>query len=106
MEQTEFDLEYEDGTIEKKVKFNAKKQMLFKTRPRIRMTKSGNRSADVQILEVNQKESYAGKRDQYHGFSADQHNATVAAKFERREAVRRKMRNEERKKKQEQRTQT
>ena len=78
--QNEFDLEYEDGSTETRVKLS-----LNTKRPRIRMTKTGNRSA-VGV------DSYDSKRDAYHGYDADTHNARVSAKFEERESLRRKFR--------------
>ena len=82
-QQTEFDLEYEDGTTEKRVKFIATVR-----KPRIRMTKTGRRTGAGAVVEG----SYDGKRDAYHGYDADTHNARVSAKFEERENLRRKFR--------------
>ena len=82
--QTEFDLQYEDGTIEQRVKFHSSAST---KRPRIRMTKTGNRAGAATAAA-----SYDGKRDAYHGYDADTHNARVSAKFEQREALRRKFR--------------
>lgn len=79
--QTEFDLEFEDGTIEKRVKLRP-----GGSRPRIRSTKTGSRALTAG------SESYDSKRDAYHGYDAGTHNARISAKFEERESVRRKFR--------------
>ncbi|GAX12620.1 pre-mRNA-processing factor SLU7 [Fistulifera solaris] len=78
----EYDLEYEDGSIEKSVK-----QKKGSERPRIRHTKAGNRSLDTSAMET-----FDSKRDQYHGYDAQRHNEVVTAKFEKREELRRQLR--------------
>jgi pre-mRNA-processing factor SLU7 len=86
-QQTEFDLQYEDGTIEKRVK-------LFATtaqRPRIRRTKTGSRTGTLAVGSSTAA-TYDSKRDAYHGYDADTHNARVSAKFAEREALRRQFR--------------
>eukprot|EP00529_Nitzschia_sp_RCC80_P015538 CAMPEP_0113441706 /NCGR_PEP_ID=MMETSP0014_2-20120614/1222_1 /TAXON_ID=2857 /ORGANISM="Nitzschia sp." /LENGTH=694 /DNA_ID=CAMNT_0000332561 /DNA_START=23 /DNA_END=2107 /DNA_ORIENTATION=- /assembly_acc=CAM_ASM_000159 len=98
---TVFDLKYEDGSIEKKVKFKSKKTgsgSMFK--PRIKMTKSGTRSLDIDSSKYG-KESWSSKRDQYHGYDADSHTKKVERIFQEREDLRRKIREEERKKEEE-----
>ena len=80
-QQTECDLSFEDGTVETRVKLNSHTAQ----RPRLRMTKTGNRSAGGV-------DSWDSKRDAYHGYDAASHNARVAAKFEERESLRRKFR--------------
>lgn len=72
------DLKYEDGSIEKRVKASNN---------RVRLTKSGNRSQTTA-----EHESFDSKRDAYHGYDRDGHNAKVVAKFEKREAIRRELR--------------
>lgn len=86
---TEFDLQYEDGTIERKVKINP-----HAPKPRIRMTKAGSRTAVVDV-EVHGKETFDSKRDQYHGYDRDAHNAKLVEKFETRDALRRKIREQQ-----------
>ena len=79
---TLFDLKYEDGSIERKVKFKAKsKKGMFK--PRIRMTKSGTRSIQIDTAKYG-KEAYDAKRDKYFGYDADSHTKKVQAVFEER----------------------
>ena len=55
----EFDLEFEDGTVERKVKLK---------RDRIRMTKTGNRTIESESMET-----YDSKRDSYHGYDPEGH---------------------------------
>ena len=90
-----FDLKYEDGSVEKKVKFNAKKSnSLFKSKhPRIRMTKTGSRSFAIDHTKYG-KETYDSKRDKYHGYDAttDQHMSMIEEKYSRRDTVRRRKR--------------
>ena len=83
---TEFDLQFEDGFIERNVKLNPRAP-----KPRVRMTKEGSRSQAVDAA-AHGKETFDSKRDQYHGYDRDSHNAKLTAKFEKREAIRRKMR--------------
>ncbi|KAL7556575.1 hypothetical protein ACA910_009091 [Epithemia clementina (nom. ined.)] len=84
--QTEFDLKYEDGTTERRVKLFAGS----KQRPRIRRTKRGTRSINVEATGMT--ETYDSKRDAYHGYDQQSHNATLTARFEERERIRRKFR--------------
>lgn len=93
---TVFDLEYEDGTVEKKVKFKAGKGSgMFK--PRIRMTKSGVRSLQIDAKKYG-KETYDSKRDEYHGYNADSHTKKVEQIFKEREEIRQKLREESKQK--------
>jgi pre-mRNA-processing factor SLU7 len=94
---TIFDLEYEDGTTEKKVKFKPKGSMF---KPRIRMTKSGTRSIQIDSSKYG-KETYDSKRDEYHGYDADTHTKKVEKIFQEREELRRKLREEEKQKQKE-----
>ena len=97
---TVFDLKYEDGSIERKVKFKHKKAGgMFK--PRIRMTKSGSRSIQFDATKFG-KESYDAKRDKYFGYDADTHTQKVQAVFEERERLRKKLREEAKLKRQQQ----
>ena len=84
--QTELDVKFEDGTVEKRLKL-----LLSSTggRPRVRRTKTGSRAGVVGATAAH---SYDSKRDAYHGYDADTHNARVTAKFEEREALRRQFR--------------
>eukprot|EP00539_Tryblionella_compressa_P001031 CAMPEP_0178742114 /NCGR_PEP_ID=MMETSP0744-20121128/5505_1 /TAXON_ID=913974 /ORGANISM="Nitzschia punctata, Strain CCMP561" /LENGTH=648 /DNA_ID=CAMNT_0020395041 /DNA_START=309 /DNA_END=2256 /DNA_ORIENTATION=- len=92
---TVFDLEYEDGTVEQKVKFKPKSKAMFK--PRIRMTKSGTRSMQIDADKYG-KETYDSKRDEYHGYDADSHTKKVEKIFKEREEIRRKLREENKQK--------
>lgn len=96
---TVFDLQYEDGTVEKKIKFKPKKGGdMFK--PRIRMTKSGARSLEIDANKYG-KETYSSKRDQYHGYDADTHTKKVEKIFQERQELRRKIREEKKKQEEE-----
>jgi pre-mRNA-processing factor SLU7 len=92
-------LEYEDGTIESKVKFKPDSKGMFK--PRIRMTKSGTRSIQIDVSKYG-KETYDSKRDEYHGYDADSHTKKVEQVFQEREELRRQLREEEKKQQQQQ----
>ena len=95
---TLFDLKYEDGSIEQKVKFKPKsKKGMFK--PRIRMTKSGTRSLKIDTAKYG-KEAYDAKRDKYFGYDADSHTKKVEKVFQEREQLRRKLREEQKLKRQ------
>ena len=87
----QYDLKYEDGTVERKVKFkpSSKKSMMFK--PRIRMTKTGARSIHVDENKHG-KETYDSKRDKYHGYDHESHTKRVEQIFQEREAIRKKLR--------------
>ena len=78
--QTEFDVKYEDGTIEKRIK------VFGRGRPRIRRTQRGTRTTAAE------GESYDSKRDAYHGYDNETHNQRLTARFEEREAIRKKFR--------------
>lgn len=84
----EFDLEYDDGTFERKVKFTPK---------RIRMTKKGNRTIDTSHLG---EETYDAKRDKYHGYDQEGYMKRMEKVFSQREEKRRKMREEAKQKQQ------
>ncbi|CAB9522866.1 splicing factor SLU7 [Seminavis robusta] len=88
--QTEFDLKYEDGSIERKVKLKQKS----KRKPRIRMTKTGARSLEMDANTYG-KESFDSKRDQYHGYELDSHNQKLEKKFQERDAIRKQNRQKE-----------
>lgn len=89
---TVFDLQYEDGSVEKKVKFKPKSSKgMFK--PRIRMTKSGTRTLHIDSEKYG-KESYDAKRDKYMGYDADSHTKKVEEIFQEREKLRKKLREE------------
>lgn len=80
-----FDLRYEDGTMERQVKQTAM------GRPRIRMTKSGSRAEGT----ASAAESFDSKRDRYHGYDKDTHNAKLLEKYEEREKIRSQLREEQ-----------
>ena len=78
---TEFDLQYEDGTVERKVKMK---------KDRIRMTKTGNRT-----IETDRKETYDSKRDQYHGYDPEGHLKRTEKVYKQRDELRRQKRSQE-----------
>lgn len=88
---TVYDLKYEDGTLERKVKFKSSSKSLYK--PRIRMTKTGARSFTVDEKQHG-KETYDSKRDKYHGYDPDSHTKRVSQVFAEREELRRKRKQE------------
>ena len=89
---TQFDLKYEDGTMESKVLFKQAKKSMFK--PRIKMTKSGARSSQVDANKHG-KETYDSKRDKYHGYDQDSHSKRVQRLFDECEAIRKQLRDKE-----------
>ncbi len=86
---TVFDLKYDDGTTEVGVKMK-KTDRLMKN-PRIRITKTGNRSFEVNHA-LHGKETYDSKRDKYHGFELQQHQDRVREMYAERDAIRRNIR--------------
>lgn len=83
-----FDLQYEDGTIERQVKVKAK---AHGSRPRIRRTQTGSRATVVDAVKHG-KETYDSKRDSYHGYDKHSHNTKLAGKYEERDAMRKTLR--------------
>jgi pre-mRNA-processing factor SLU7 len=101
------DIQFEDGTIETKVKVKPDS-----SHPRVRKTVTGNRylltstaaaTATATAVPTNSNdvgnhnengfiESFVSKRDQYHGYDLDQHNATLVRKYEQKNEIRRKIR--------------
>lgn len=79
------DLKFEDGFTERKVKYNPRAE-----RPRIRMTKAGNRT-----ISVAGKATYDSKRDAYHGYDNDSHNVKLSKKYDERDAIRAKLREQD-----------
>mmetsp|Transcript_14803 Transcript_14803/g.40902 ORF Transcript_14803/g.40902 Transcript_14803/m.40902 type:complete len:611 (-) Transcript_14803:1830-3662(-) len=96
--QTEFDLKYEDGTIERRVKFLSKRNSNnSRYRPRIRKTQRGTRSGSAtgqSTLTEGMTETYDSKRDAYHGYDNESHNTKLAARFQEREAIRKRFRDQ------------
>mmetsp|Transcript_23039 Transcript_23039/g.32457 ORF Transcript_23039/g.32457 Transcript_23039/m.32457 type:complete len:736 (+) Transcript_23039:369-2576(+) len=91
---TIFDLKYDDGTMERNVKM--KKEDRGKKHARIRLTSSGARTMEIDHEKYG-KETYDSKRDSYHGFEIDKnHIKWMEEKFATRDALRRKMRTNER----------
>jgi pre-mRNA-processing factor SLU7 len=84
---TVFDLRYEDGQVEHKVYM--KKAQRGTSTARIRMTKMGARSIQVNA-EEHGKETFDSKRDAYHGYDVvtEQHLETLVEKHAKREAFR------------------
>jgi len=93
---TLFDLKYEDGVLEEKVKFKPSSKSLYK--PRIRMTKTGARSLIVDE-KIHGKETYDSKRDKYHGYDHESHTNKVSKVFSERDELRKKLRKEQEKSK-------
>ena len=94
---TEFDLTYEDGAVERKVKLkntNNTASSSSKRKPRIRMTKTGARSMSMDVDKYG-KESFDSKRDKYHGYELDTHNQKVEKRFTERDAIRKVIRQKE-----------
>ncbi|CAJ1936591.1 unnamed protein product [Cylindrotheca closterium] len=92
---TQFDLKYEDGKIERKVKFKPSKKKLF-NKPRIRMTKTGARSIHIDV-EKHGHESYDSKRDTYHGYEHETHTKRIEKTFAEREEMRKQLREKKKK---------
>ena len=88
---TVYDLKYEDGTIERKVKFKPKKKVAFMDKPRIRMTKMGARSIEVDA-NVHGKQTFDSKRDKYHGYDVGTHTKRVEKIYQERDDLRREKR--------------
>jgi len=86
---TVFDLKYEDGSLETEIKM--KKSERFAKNPRIRITKTGNRTFEVDQA-LHGKETYDSKRDKYHGFEVQQHQERVREIHAERDAIRRRLR--------------
>lgn len=80
------DLEFEDGQTELKVNPH---KTVSGGKTRVKHIASGSRT-----LNAN-GETYDSKRDAYHGYDAETHNKKLQAKFEEREAIRRKIREQE-----------
>lgn len=92
---TQFDLKYEDGTIEHKVKFKPSSKKLF-NKPRIRMTKTGARSMQIDADKFGH-ESYDSKRDKYHGYDHETHTKRIEQTYQDREEIRKQLREEKKK---------
>lgn len=97
----EFDLQFEDGSIERKVRIGQRNSTgtTLNKPPRIRMTVTGNRSTtSTSTTSVSMdnndtyKETFASKRDQYHGYDRDKHNAILNKKYEQKLEIRRQLR--------------
>ena len=84
-----FDLRFEDGTMETNVKM--KKSERGKANARIQMTKTGNRSFQVDHA-VHGKETYDSKRDKYHGYEVQEHLDTLKEKYAERDRIRKEIR--------------
>ena len=86
---TVFDLKYEDGSLETDIKM--KKSERFAKNPRIRITKTGNRTFKVDQA-LHGKETYDSKRDKFHGFEVQQHQERVREIHAERDAIRSRLR--------------
>ena len=99
-----FDLKYEDGYIERNVKpwgggkggsTNSTAASAATTKPRMRVTRAGNRSHTVNKI-TSGKETYDSKRDAYHGVEVDGHTKKMEEKYREREGLRKEQRQKER----------
>lgn len=79
----EFDLEFEDGTVERKVKLR---------KDCIRMTKTGARTIQSESMET-----YDSKRDAYHGYDPEGHMKRAEKLYQQRDEIRRQKRSKEEK---------
>jgi pre-mRNA-processing factor SLU7 len=92
------DVEYEDGSKEKKIKWNTKTSG---GNSKLRLTKLGARMALDTGDETERagmvigKETYDSKRDAYHGMQVEQQQKLVAQQFQRREELRKQRRAKE-----------
>ena len=91
-----YDLQYEDGYIERSVR------PLFgnsggrdNVAQRMRVTKSGSRATTTTTTTAG-KESYDSKRDAYHGVEIDNHTKKMEERYREREALRKEQRQKER----------
>lgn len=89
-----FDLQYEDGKIERSVRPFVR-QVSSHNLPRMRVTRTGNRSFVVNKSKSG-KETYDSKRDAYHGVEMEGHMKAMEEKFQQREALRKEQRKQER----------
>ena len=90
-----FDLKYEDGKIERNVRPFAKQASAAHNLPRMRVTRTGNRSFAVDKSKSG-KETYDSKRDAYHGVEMEGHMKVMEEKYKEREALRKEQRKRER----------
>lgn len=95
-----FDLKYEDGYIERNVKpwggkGSSSSNTAASTAPRMRVTRTGNRSHTVKKTESG-KETYDSKRDAYHGVEVDSHMKKMEERHREREALRKQQRQKDR----------
>ncbi|KAL7518029.1 hypothetical protein ACHAWX_002892 [Stephanocyclus meneghinianus] len=90
-----FDLKYEDGYIERQVRPFAKSAPTSHNLPRMRVTRTGNRSYVVNKSKSG-KETYDSKRDAYHGVEIEGHMKMMEEKYKEREALRKEQRRRER----------
>jgi pre-mRNA-processing factor SLU7 len=79
-----FDLEYEDGYIERNIKFKQPPPMHSQSpKPRIRMTKTS--------LENSSVSDYDAKRDRFHGYDLGSHVQRQNQKFQQQMELRKQM---------------
>ena len=90
-----FDLKYEDGKIERNVRPFVKQSLSTHSLPRMRVTRTGNRSFTVDKSKSG-KETYDSKRDAYHGVEMEGHMKVMEEKYREREALRKEQRRRER----------
>ena len=103
------DVQYEDGTVETKIKV-ATSRGSDRT-PRVRPTTTGNRCYETTTTTTRNSsndndptefvESFVSKRDPYHGYDIQQHNQVIARKYEQKNSIRRKIREQQQQKEQE-----
>ncbi|GKY91067.1 hypothetical protein MPSEU_000079500 [Mayamaea pseudoterrestris] len=85
----ELDLQFEDKTIEKRVKPSGRNS---NQQPRVRITRAGARTSNVEAQLTAGKNAYASKRDAYHGYDSQSHNVKMQRKYEQREQIRKQLR--------------
>jgi pre-mRNA-processing factor SLU7 len=90
---TLYDLKFEDGSLEHKVKFKPSKKVGLMDKPRIRITKMGARSTELDPA-VYGKATFDSRRDKYHGYDVETHTQRVEKVYQERDELRRKLRKE------------
>jgi pre-mRNA-processing factor SLU7 len=88
-----YDLQYEDGYIERSVRPFGNSGGRDNVAQRMRVTKSGSRATTTTTAG---KESYDSKRDAYHGVEIDNHTKKMEERYREREALRKEQRQKER----------
>ena len=105
------DVQYEDGTIETKLKVSRNQNNPSNGKPRVRKTATGNRyltssteAAATATTTGNDAantgfvDSFVSKRDPYHGYDIHQHNNIIVRKYEQKNSIRRQIREQQQQK--------